>query len=403
MMKIKYIGNDIKRGIEYDWRLIEREYKKLGAPEEFFTPPWAAITRNKYFIDLSDRSTGKTTAWLLVGLVMNKLYGTVVQYVRPTEEELAPSHAEKLVDVLRTYDNAHYIKELTDGRWNSIYYRWRAFYYCNVDEATGERVEVSNVEIIHCLSIDKANDYKSTYNAPTGDIVILDEFISRFYRPEEAIAFLDLTKTIFRERHSPIIVMLANTIKLSSPYFEEMEISRQVLGMQKGEVRQCVTEKGTKIFVEIIDAAVSRSESRSIMNKLFYGFKNPKINAITGEGLYAYESVPHVPQHDDSWYAITRNLYIETGLDLLQMEYCYNDALGYHFEIHRANKTYDDSIILSLDVVQDGRYLWGFGTKRLQTIVGRFLMERRFYFSSNEVGTIFNDYVRRYQAVKNKI
>lgn len=401
-MKIKYINDNIELGIDYDWKAIEREYKKLEVPSLWYVPPFAALPRNKYFIGLSDRSTGKTTNWLLVGLCMNKLYGTVVQYVRGTEGELSPSHAEKLVEVLRSYKSGEYIKKLTDGRYNSIYYHWKQFFYCNADE-DGKRVETSEKAIIQCLSIDRANDYKSTYNAPLGDFILRDEFITTYYRPDEAISFLDLTKTIFRERHSGIIVMLANTIKLSSPYFEEYEIARQVRGMVKGEIRQCITDRGTRFFVEIIDAEISKSKARQEMNSLFYGFSNPKINAITGEGLYAYESVPHIPERDDSWYRIQRNIYIETGLDLLQVEYCYCDSVGYHFEIHKASYTYDDSIILSLDVVQDKRYLWGFGNKKLTAIFARFFADRKLTFSSNEVGTIFNDYLRRYQALKNKV
>lgn len=401
-MKFKYINDNPALGVEYDFKAIEREYKKLNVPSEWYEPPFPAIPRNKYFIGLSDRSTGKTTNWILYGLCMNKLYGTVIQYVRPRDAELSPSHAEKLVEVIRSHNDGEYIKKLTDNRYNGIYYHWKAFYYCKYDE-DGRRVEVSEREIIHCLSIDNADDYKSTYNAPMGDVIILDEFINRYYVPDEAVKFLDLTKTIFRDRHSGFIVMLANTIKMSSPYFEDYEISQQIRGMQKGEIRHVVTEKGTRFFVEIIDAGISKSKSRQEMNTLFYGFKNPKINSITGEGLYAYESVPHIPQRDVSWYCISNVIYIETGIDLLQCELCFCDSLGYHFEIHKATKTYDDSVILSLDPVQDGRYLWGFGTPKLQRIFGKLYAERRLTFSNNEIGTIFNDYLRRYRALKNSV
>ena len=347
-MEIKYIENNFKLGILYDWRKIRRLYDSLGVPDEYYQIPWGAILQNKYFIDLSDRSTGKTTNWLLVGLCMNALYGTIVQYVRATEDELKPSHAEKLVEVVRSYNEGEYIKKLTDGRWNSIYYHWKQFFYCNVDE-DGTRTETANKAIIQCLSVDRANDYKSTYNAPLGDFVLFDEFIGKYYRPDECIYFFDLTKTIFRDRHSPIIVMLANTINLSSPYFEEMEISRQVRGMQKGERKQCVTEKGTRIYVEVIDAEITKSPLRKKMNELFYGFKNPKLNAITGEALYCFESVPHIPKHDDSFYYIQRNIYIEAGVDLLRVEYCYIDSIGYHFEIKPAKDPHEDSYVLSLE------------------------------------------------------
>lgn len=398
----KYINDDFKLGLEYDFRKIKKLYDSLGIPPMFSVVPWTALPQNKYFIDLSDRSTGKTTDWLLFGLCMNSIYGTVIQYVRGLESELAPSHAEKLVEVLRSHDEGEYIKKLTNGRWNSIYYHWKQFFYCNVDE-NGERVEASSKAIIQCLSVDKAFDYKSSYNAPLGDLVIFDEFIGKYYRPDECIYFFDLTKTIFRERHSPIVVMLANTINLSSPYFEEMEISRQVRGMVKGERRQCVTEKGTRIYVEILDAGVTKSKTRKKMNELFYGFKNPKMNAITGEGLYAYESVPHIPKHDESFYYIQRNIYIETGTDLLRVEYAYVDAIGYHFEIHKASDTYADSVILSLEWKEDPRYMWGLGNSRLTKIFAKMISNRKIVFSSNEVGTIFYDYVRRYQILKNKI
>lgn len=398
-MKKCYIDNNITKGLLYDYALIEREYKKLKTPAGLYAPPFSALSRNKYFIGLSDRSTGKTTNWLLFGLVMNKLYGTVIQYVRATENELSPSHAEKLVDVIKEYDDGYYIKELTGGEYNSVYYHWKQFFYCYIDE-NGNRTATSDRPIIQCLSIERAGDYKSTYNAPLGDLIILDEFIGKYYRPNECVQFLDLTKTIIRDRQSPIIVMLANTINLSSHYFEEMEISRDVLGMKKGEMRAVTTAKGTHIFIEIIDASITKSEQRQAVNRLFFGFKNPKLNAITGEGLYAFDSVPHIPPRNESYYVIQNNIYFETGIDLLQCEYAYNDELGYHFEIHRANKTYDDSVILSLEVKEERRYLYGFGTKRLQGIFGRFLSERKVFFSSNEIGTIFNDYLRRYQAMK---
>ena len=157
----------------------------------------------------------------------------------------------------------------------------------------------------------------------------------------------------------------------------------------------------------------------------------PRVECINGEKYYTYRDLVHTeksyfkvtrrdegesifknllplllnePKRDETWYCIQKNIFIETGLDLLQVEYCYCNDLGYHFEIHRASRTYDDSVILSLEIVQnDNRYLWGFGTKKMQTIFARFLLERRMTYATNEIGTIFNDYLRRYRAVKNEV
>lgn len=398
---VKYIDGKPANGILYDWKKIEKEYNALGVPPQFYRPPFSAIPYNKYFGALSDRSTGKTTGWILLGMVMNKLYGTQIQYVRTTADELTPSFADELVGAIKDYNGGEYILKLTDGVYNSIYYHWKQFYYCCVDEK-GNRVAVAPESFIQCLSIDRHGDYKSSYNAPKGDLIILDEFIGKYYRPNEAIDFFDLTKTIIRERQSPIIAMLANTIKLSSQYFEEFEISREVVNMKKGERRQFITAKGTHILLEIVDAEVTRSKERKEVNRLFYGFKNPKLGAITGETLFAFDSVPHTPPHDDSWYAIENRIFIETGLDLIKCVYCYSDDLGYHFEIHRATRTYDDSVILTLEAPTDARQLWGFGTPRMCKVWGRMLADRKIFFSSNEVGTIFNDYLQRYRVLKTR-
>ena len=34
-VKIRYINNDPNLGIDYDWELIAKEYKKLGVPPEY--------------------------------------------------------------------------------------------------------------------------------------------------------------------------------------------------------------------------------------------------------------------------------------------------------------------------------------------------------------------------------
>lgn len=403
-MKIKYINNKPELGIEYDWDLIRREYNKLEVPEGYYEINWNALRDNfiKYILSLSERSTGKTTnLGLLVGLVMNKLYGTIVVYIRATENELSASHAQKLVEVIRLYNDGEYIKKLTDGQYNSIYYHWRQFFYCNVDE-NGNRVETSHEPCVQLLSVDRANDYKSTLNLPLGDWIVFDEFIGKFYRPNEAIAFLDLLKTIIRDRISPTVCMLANTINLNSPYFEELEISREVKRLGKGDKKIIETERGTKIYIEIVNL-IRKDNNHSLLNSLFFGFKNPKINAITGGEVWAFEAVPHIIHNATDKLTIFRNVYIESGLELLQVEYIYNKEQGAHLEIHRASRTYDDSYILTLGMLKDTRYHWGLGGDRIRNVIGDMVLSRKVYYSSNEVGSIFKDYVNRYRAEKNTI
>lgn len=393
-----FIDGKEERGLLYDLRAIKKVYDSLGIPKEFFQLPWSALSNDKIIIELSERSTGKTTNWLLFGLCMNKLYGTVIQYIRATENMLSPSFSEKLVEVIRSYKEGEYIKKLTDGKYNSIYYHWRQYFYCLVED--GKIIEKSEEPIIQCLSVDRNHDYKSSYNSykNRGDLIIFDEFIGKYYRPNEFVEFMDLTKTIIRDRHSPIIVMLANTINLNSFYFEEMEISREVRRLKKGDKKEIITEGGTRIYVEIVLDDKRASEKR-IVNNLFYGFKNPKLASITGGEVWAFENVPHIPDQTNK-VCLLNNLYLESGIDLLKIGVYSSDELDTHLEIHRATKTYDDSIILTLGELKDKRYIFGIGRNFLKKILVELIRKRHVYYSSNEVGSIFKDYLNRYRLEK---
>ena len=275
--------------------------------------------------------------------------------------------------MLRSYNEGEYIKKLTDGKYNYISYHWKQFFYSNIDES-GKVTERSEEPLIQCLSIDKHEDYKSSYNTymNRGDFVIFDEFIGTYYKPNEAIYFFDLLKTIFRNRVSGIVVMLANTINLNSQYFEEFEISRAVKQLRKGEKKEIITERGTRIFIEILDVKKTQTK-RSLMNELFFGFSNPKLSAITGSDVWAFEAVPHImPKSEQiNRQCIINNLYLESGLELLKIELVYNDNIGTHLEIHRASRTYDDSIILTLGEIISTKYRYGLGEGRLYKILAK--------------------------------
>ena len=406
MDRSAFIDGKIENGLNIDWKAVKKIYDSLGVPDGFYKIPWGAIRDgNKYMITLSQRSTGKTTNVILLGLCMAKCSDWKIQiaYIRPTEGEIAQSHAERLTEVINSYNGGHYIKTLTDGKYNCLVWHWRQFYFALRGE-DGKIIDRAEKSVIQCLSVEREIDYKSTLNMPYGDLIIYDEFIGKRYRPDEAIRFFDLTKTIIRSRLSPIIFMCANTISVTSQYFEELEISREVKRLQLGEKKEIVTERGTRIYIELVDPkSLSKTDSKiGIINSLFYGFKNPKLASITGGELFAFESVPHILPKMESDREIMKNLYIETVGELLQVEFKYNDVLGYHIEVHRATRTYDDSIILSVKHETDTRYKFGFGADNIERIISTAIHQQNIYFSSNEVGAIFYDYINRVYAERRR-
>lgn len=404
-MKIKYYDNRPEHGVMYDWDMIQKEYDRLGVPKEYYYPCFNEIKKGYKIIEsLSIRSTGKTTSWLLVGLCMHKLYeGFCIQYVRTTEEELTPSTASKLVEVIRTYNNGQYIERLTDGEYNDIFYHWKQFFYCFRNKETGVVEKKSTIPIIQFLAVSEEETYKSSYNSSygMGDLFLYDEFITKHYYPDAFFHFFNLFKTVARNRKSPLIVMCANTTNVNSIWFSEMGISKEIKTLRAGDSKRITTEKGTKIYIEYIKLVEETNRrNREEQNRLFFGFLNPKLSSITGEGSeWSFDFYPHIPVETEEHKVVNylNNLYIDFNGEYLRVKICYDDLRGLHGRVHKATKIYDDSIILSMDIdktTTDPRYNWGFGVNaRLKKIINNILYRKMFFFSTNEVGASFYEYI----------
>ena len=104
-MKIEYIDGKHKLGIQYDWNLISKEYKRLKCPKEYNNPLTNGIDKAHIHLLVSERSTGKTTNLILVGIIMYYLYGTTTQYIRANDKIITYDTRLKLVGELKVNSN----------------------------------------------------------------------------------------------------------------------------------------------------------------------------------------------------------------------------------------------------------------------------------------------------------
>lgn len=387
----KYIDNDEKYGIDIDWVMIFREYKKLHPPKDIYDPTTIPIGQAKYFQLLSERSTGKTTNWILIGLLLYKYYGIITQYVRQSEDMIKPSVNGDIFKVILEYQDGKYIRWITDGKYNSIYVHWKRAYLCNIDE-DGKIIEQDPNNFLQFLSIDNNFNYKSSYNAPRGDLILYDEFIGKYYRPNEYVDFMDLLSTIIRKRKSPIVVMLANSINVHSTYFKEFEISKEVKNIKVGQHKIITTEKGTSIYVEFI--GTKQTAIKTEINRLFFGFTNPRLVSITGgEQTWSFDPVPHIV-HEENELIIDRRLRIDTGDEIVQLDLVHTNERGYIVNVHPVTSDYDDSIILTLGEIREKRQMYGFGKGKLCKTIWSLYKENKWYYDTNETGSLVLNYVK---------
>ena len=392
MPDIKYIDDDEVKGIKYDWKLIKREYRKLKIPKKYYNPCTADPEKCGYVIALSDRTHGKTTETLLLGMLMNKLYGTIVHYIRNAKDSITPYALRDLFPVIQ--ENG-YIEQLTDGQYNGVWYYGHKWFYCHYDE-NGKRVETAPEHFMICMHLGESGNRKSSYNCPRGDIIIFDEFIDvSGYAYNDFTNFSDLVSTIFRKRLCPIIYMLSNTIDINSPWFDELCLRDSIETIEHGENRYIESPLGTVSFVQLLEP--DKSEQAQSFIKRFFGFNNPKLAAITGRGKWATEQYPHIPKRKENETEpeiLYSKLYVKQSGKLLRLQLMSTD-IGLCVYVVPATQTYDDSIILTHGEIHARNEMFCFGPKnsRIQ-IFWRLYQGNRFYYKNNYDGALFAAYVK---------
>lgn len=382
---VKYINGDKNAGIVYDWDLLRADYKALNCPDVYYSPVHCPFETCNYFMGFSARSIGKSTGWLLFGMLMHERYGTRIMYLRQREEDVAPKISGEMFNAIR-YNG--YIPKITKNRWNWCEYKSRKWYYANIDDE-GNVIEQDAEPFCHICVVTKHERYKSSMNVPTGDLIIFDEFINRYYFPDEFVMFCDLIKSIARDRQSPKIAMLANNTDKTSEYFFETETYDTVAQMNPGDEKRIITSGGTAIHVEYITGDQKKMTLMQQLSKLYFGFKNKRLSSITGAG-WALKPRQRIPKGDYEY--IVNNVYISHNERLLALDIINHEKLGICVYMHWATRTHTDSVILTQGDRVDERYMYGMGEGRIKTIYERLIAENRVYYSSNDVANFFDNY-----------
>lgn len=399
---LKFYNNKPENGPIIDWDEVYKIYESLNVPPEYDYVTGIPLDWSSYNMCLSERSIGKTTSYLLLGMCLYKWSEGMcqIQYVRLSEEMTAPINSKDLMRTVVSYMGGRYIKQLTDDKYNSVVYYDRRWYYTWLDaDGKEDRSRRAPDFFMISLSIDRNDFYASSYNAPYAVMTILDEFIMHNgrYPVNAAVQFWDLLKTIYRDRHGNgvRVFMLANTIAPYSPWFREFMIHKEVRGLRIGQEARIITDKGTKIYVAYLKSKKSYHVKEKV-NAQLYGFENPQLAAITGSDEWAIKYAPHI-MHEEDEEIIDRTTYIDYNAELLQVELVRSPNLGYHLQIHPASKTYNDSVIYTDDPEKqiDRRYVYSMNNKmRKRDKILRYLIATgKAFYSDNYCKSLLDDYL----------
>lgn len=396
--KIEYINDDQMLGIKIDWKLVRKEYRKLHCPPSTHNPLLADFDKCGYVIDLSDRSRGKTTNKLLVGLILFKLYGINMHYIRQSSEDCELKAIRKLYETVKDYQ---YITKIFDDEFNDIRFVGKRWYLLKRDD-NGIAYQCED-DCTYCCGLDESDHMKSTYNAPRGDMIFFDEFISTFYGANDFVRFNDICKTIIRERQSPVIFLSANTINKNSPWFDEFIIRKDIEPMQQGDSK-IINAYDTHIYLEILTA--DNSAKRQAVNKRFWGFPNPKLASITGRGTWAtdhYQRIPLYRHDEDRFRTLQDVVFISMSGKYVKLKLVKDDILGVCVWVTPATQIHKDSVVLTADEITDKRTLFGLGKGTFVEAYWRLYDTNKFYYARNSEGDFVRSYLTYYKTKASKM
>lgn len=400
---IHYINDDVTAGIVIDWKKIQKQLMALGIPEDDVYIPSLPIESANYFVELSMRSIGKTTQYLLIGLLLYKEYGIRTEYIRTRSEMTEKKNIDNLYNVIIQFG---YLKKIFGGKWDSMTYLAGQWHLVRHGE-DGE-IEERDPEICcfcHNLSAKHVDNMKSSYNSPLGDWIVFDEFIPvNGITPEgEFLRFAQLLSTIKRMRKSTKIIMCANTINKHNSYFQEMNIRRSVQDLKIGESKVVTTPKGTPVYVHLIGLNKAITDKRQFINNLYFGFDNPHLTSVVGGAEWEISNYPHLPKEEigEDRRKISKEYYFKFLDEVLTLQVCKSDLLGTYGFMFEKTKPIPEDLncrIYTLDTKTEKRERFGFSHG---DPVDKFLImlydTKQMFFATNEVGNIFENFILSYK------
>lgn len=389
MEKITYINKDPNSGIKYNWKKIIKEYKALGIPKEYDYSEILPLDNDnlKWYNLNSERSVGKTTNLLLLGMIMNKMYGTQIQLVR--HHVTKASYYRDLFNTIVLYKDGQYIKKITNNKYNSVKYYQKRFYYTLIEDEK----EVARSEVPFCVSLSADDCYVlcSTYEAPKGDWIILDECFNDRNTSDEFVRFVHLHKTIVRERISDKIFILGNTLDVNNIWYRQLMVQNDIRKLKRGDSKIVYTPENMPIFISFLDNRMP--EKRKSFNNMHYGFSNPELNAIVGNGEWNVKMYDQTCELRDR-EILTRGIFFSYHDDLYLEASIINTSSGKYFEIHPCNETTARRgkilYVLTLPVERNQIY---FGNDYLSRTILKYINSKRVVFSDNETGDLFSKFL----------
>lgn len=367
------------------------------APDLYYNIAPIDATGAIYRLIVGQRSNGKTYSVCrhIIEDYFNE--GKRGAYIRRYEESITPKNLQSLFN-----PHLQLIWELSEHKWNSIFYRAKEFHLCAIDS---EGKIIAKDDTAFCITA-AINTSENTKGEDRGEVhtIVFDEFMTRSgYLNNEFVRFMNLLSTLIRDRENAVVYMLANTVNKYCPYFSEMGL-KNIDKLAQGEI--AVYSYGTSeltVAVELCDEVQATKHTAS----KYFAFDNPQLQMIT-RGAWEFQIYPRPPYKilpED----IVLIFYIQFAEQLLACEvvhstlkqYCNDVFIFVHPQTKDINV--DDFTIMYVSDFSSCRMHVRFlkdqpteGHKLIYSLIQR----KAVCFSDNDTGEVFRNWLQEMQGVK---
>lgn len=340
-----------------------------------------------YYVVFGERSNGKTYSALSYALERYVKTGEQFAYVRRFGEDIRKKNLSNLFS--GHVDNG-FVSQITNEEYNSVNYTTSKFYLEKQNEdGTHEQCDEP---VGYAFDLNSMEHYKSI-SFPKITTIIFDEFMSRSgYLPNEWILFVNTVSTIVRQRSNIKIILLGNTVNKVCPYFQEMGLVH-VKEQKPGTVDVYeYGDSGLQVVCEYTESSAKRGGKES---DVYFAFDNPELKMIT-TGAWEIAIYPHLETKIAPKDIIT-NFFIDYNDELLHGEVVVKDEGAFIFLHAKTSPIKDEDRDIVYTDRPDFRYNYRMcltrHTDKLSTFIIKCLRENRIFYSTNEVGEVFRNYV----------
>lgn len=347
------------------------------------------LKRNaQYNVIIGERSNGKT--YSVEERIIKKFFSTNEKeqgaIIRRWREDFRSKRGK---NTFAEFVSNKTIEKLSKGKYNDIIYLSNTWFMAYRND---KKVEYST-PFCYSFALSEMEHDKST-SYPNITTILFDEFITRsYYLQDEFVIFCNVLSTIIRDRDNVVIFMCGNTVNKYCPYFNELGLTN-IKTMKQGDIDlYTYGTSNLRVAVEYCNPIASKRKKKS---DVYFAFNNPHLQMIKS-GKWEIANYPHLPfkyKPKDVLFMF----WCVFGDDVIQGNIitCGNNIFCY---LHRKTtelKYKDTDIVYDLQSHSEYNLRYSF-TRPIDNIdnkIYNLYKSNRFFYQSNDVGEIINNFVK---------